>query len=89
MELGIWAEQPHIGTTKHFIESGFNEWFIPVNKVQQRLKYPIIEIKGQQFYLAHSAQPKPFMRPAGFERREENVKEVQKEVLNMIESVCK
>ena len=29
------------------------------------------------------------MRPAGFERREQNVKEVQNEIHNMLEQVCK
>ena len=89
MELGIYAQQPHIGTTKHFLETGFEEWYIPVTKIENPLNYPIKTIKGKQFYVAHSVKAKPFMRPAGFERREQNVKDVQKEIYKMIEKVCK
>lgn len=86
---GIWAEQPHIGTSKTFIESGFEYWFIPVNKVERPLHYPIITIKGSQFYLAHGVQSQPFMRPAEFERRDQNIDEVQKEIYKMLKEVCK
>lgn len=86
---GIWAEQPHIGTSKTFIESGFEYWFIPVNKVERTLHYPIINIKGSEFYLAHGMQSQPFMRPAGFERIDSNTEEVEKQIYKMLEEVCK
>jgi len=44
---GQYAEMEHIGQTKHFIESGFTEWFIPVNKVPRPLHYPIITINAK------------------------------------------
>lgn len=49
---GQYAEQDHIGKTKHFIESGYTEWYIPVKKVGRSLSYPTITINGEQFYVA-------------------------------------
>ena len=49
---GKYAEKEHIGKTKHFIESGYTQWYIPVNKVGKSLNYPIITISGSQFYVA-------------------------------------
>ena len=89
MELGIYAQQPHIGKTKHFLESNYEEWFIPVSKVEKPLHYPIITIQGQQFYLAHSVPAKPFMRPAEFKTREENKEIVTKKINEMIREVAK
>lgn len=62
MGLGQYAEQEHIGTTKHFIESGYVEWYIPVNKVGRKLNYPIVTIKEQQFYVAVRSKSEPFFR---------------------------
>lgn len=56
LELGEFAEEEHIGTTKHFLESGYTEWYIPVNKVDRSLNYPIKIINGQQFYIAHRSK---------------------------------
>ncbi len=86
---GKYAQLPHIGTTPTFIKSGYEYWFIPVNKVDQRLYYPIIEIQGQQFYIAHGVEPKPFMTPAGIQTREENVKIIKDSISSMLKEVCK
>lgn len=59
---GQYAEQDHIGKTKHFIESGYTEWFIPVNKVGRSLSYPIVTISGKQFYVAVRSKSKSFFR---------------------------
>ena len=59
---GQFAEQEHIGKTKHFIESGYTEWYIPVNKVGRTLNYPIVTISGKQFYVAVRSKSKPFFR---------------------------
>lgn len=59
---GQWAEQEHIGKTKHFIESGYTEWYIPVNKVGRTLNYPIVTISGKQFYVAVRSKSKSFFR---------------------------
>lgn len=49
---GQYAEQEHIGKTKHFIESCYTEWYIPIDKVGRTLNYPIVTISGKQFYVA-------------------------------------
>lgn len=59
---GQWAEQEHIGKTKHFIESGYTEWYIPINKVGRTLNYPIVTISGKQFYVAVRSKSKSFFR---------------------------
>lgn len=59
---GQWAEQEHIGKTKHFIESGYTEWYIPISKVGRTLNYPIVTISGKQFYVAVRSKSKPFFR---------------------------
>ena len=86
---GIWAEQPHIGTTKHFLETNYEEWYIPVSKAGRDLSYPIININNTQFYVAHSAQSNPFMRPAGFETREQNIEIIKNKLYAMLKEVCK
>lgn len=57
---GQYAEQDHIGKTKHFIESGYTEWYIPINKVGRTLNYPIVTISGKQFYVAVRSKSKSF-----------------------------
>lgn len=86
---GQYAEQPHIGKSKHFLETGYEEWYIPVNKVENPLNYPIITIKEKQFYVAHGSKAKPFMTPAGFERRQNNIEDVKQSIENMLREVCK
>lgn len=86
---GQYAQLPHIGTTPTFIKSGYEYWFIPVEKVDKRLYYPIIEIQGQQFYLAHGVEARPFMTPAGIQTREQNVKIIKDSVKSMLKEACK
>ena len=57
---GQYAEQEHVGKTKHFIESGYVEWYIPVDKVGRTLNYPITTISGKQFYVAVRCKIKSF-----------------------------
>lgn len=85
---GKYAQLPHIGTTPTFIKSGYEHWFIPVDKVDVRLYYPIVEIQGQQFYLAHGVEPKPFMTTAGIQTREENVKIIKNSIKAMLKEAC-
>ena len=86
---GKYAEQDHVGTTKHFIESGYTEWFIPVNKVGRSLGFPIIEIQGMQFYLAHGQEPNHFLQDAEFKTRDSNIETVEKHIYEMLKEVCK
>lgn len=86
---GEYAELEHIGQSKHFIESGYEEWFIPVNRVNRSLLYPIITINGNQFYLAHGVKANPFLQRASFEMRDTNLDTIQQGILNMFKEVCK
>ncbi len=86
---GTYAEQDHVGTTKHFLESGYTEWFIPVSKVQRSLNYPIVTINDTQFYIAHGSKANHFLGDAEFETRNDNVEVVIENVKNMLKEVCK
>ena len=87
--LGEFAEQVHIGKTKHFIETGYTEWYIPVNKVGRNLNYPIITINKKQFYVAVGSKANHFMSDAEFESRIENVEIAKKKIDAMLKEVCR
>ena len=86
---GQYAEQSHIGKTKHFIESGYVEWYIPVKKVGRTLSFPIITIKDEQFYVATGAKANHFLGDAEFESRSENKEIIEKKLNEMFREVCK
>lgn len=88
-ELGQYAEQNHVGKTKHFIESGYTEWYIPVNKVNRTLSYPITTINGKQFYVAVGSKANHFLGDAEFKSRNENVEIAKKKLEEMMKEVCK
>ena len=79
----------HIGTTKHFIESGYTEWYIPVNKVGRNLSYPIVTISGKQFYVAVGSKANHFLGDAEFESRNENVEKAKNVLEKMLKECCK
>lgn len=89
LELGKYAEQDHVGTTKHFIESGYTEWFIPVSKVNKALSFPLVEIQGMQFYIAHGQEPNHFLQDAEFKTRDTNIEAIEKQIYEMLKGVCK
>ncbi len=86
---GRYAEMEHIGTSKHFIESGFTEWFIPANKVQRPLQYPIVTINDMQFYVAHGAKANHFMTDAEFQSRKENIEIAKNKIHEILKEACK
>ncbi len=86
---GQYAEMEHVGTTKHFINSGYTQWFIPVNKVKKALPYPIITIQDNQFYIARGVQSNHFMTDAEFKTRQENKEIVKKKLEEFFKEVCK
>jgi len=86
---GSQAEMPHIGKTKHFIESGYTEWYIPVNKVGRSLNYPIVTIGNKQFYVARGSKSNHFMEDSEFQSRNENVNITKKKIEKMLKEVCK
>jgi len=86
---GDYRELAKVGTTKHFIETGGSQWFIPVSKVDKKLNYQVIEIQGMEFYVAHGVKANHFMTDAEFESREENRKIAQNKLSEMIKECCK
>lgn len=86
---GQYAEQEHIGATKHFLESGYTEWFIPVNKVDKSLEFSIIEIEGMKFYIAHGQKPNHFLQEAELKTRDTNIETIEKHIYEMLREVCK
>lgn len=86
---GQYAEKEHIGKTRHFKETGYTEWYIPVNKVGRSLNYPITTINGSQFYVAVGAKANHFLEDSEFKTRKENIEIVNKSIKSMFEEVCK
>lgn len=87
---GTFAELPHIGKTKTFLESGFEYWFLPVEKAERDFgKDRIITIKGKQFYIMYAQQPKPFMRPAAFQGRDVVLDIFQDNIFNLLKEAVK
>lgn len=86
---GKYAEMEHVGKTSHFIKSGFTEWFIPVDKVPQKLNYRIININGTDFYLAHGVKSNHFLQDAEFQTREENKGIIKNKLEEMLRKICK
>ena len=86
---GAYAEMPHVGVTKHFIESSFTEWFIPVGKAPKPLPYPIITINEMQFYIAHGVKANHFITDAEFQSREQNIKIVDEKIKELLKEACK
>lgn len=87
---GTKAELPHIGKTKTFIASGYQYWFLPVEKVDRQFSPErIVVIGGQQFYIMFATKPYPFMRPAAFSSRKENVDLINERIGKMLMEVLK
>lgn len=86
---GDYRELSAIGVTKHFLETGGSQWFIPVTKVEKTLHYPIIEIQGTQFYVAHGVKANHFMTDAEFESKNENIEIIVNKIKTMFKEVCK
>ena len=85
---GAKAELPHIGKSKHFIESGYTEWFIPVSAVEKQLNYPVVTIQGFDFYVAHGVNPNHFLEDAVFWSRNENKEIVKNKLESIFKEVC-
>lgn len=86
---GSNAEMEHVGKTKHFIQSGYTEWFIPASKVEKALSYPVVKIQGMDFYIAHGTKANHFMSDASFKSRNENAEIVKEKLDEMLKEVCK
>lgn len=86
---GDYRELQAVGKTKRFLETGGSQWFIPVAKVEKRLNYPILEIQGNQFYIAHGVKANHFMTDAEFKSRQENKEMVKEKLKQFFLEVCK
>lgn len=86
---GQFAEKEHVGTTKHFKETGYTEWYIPKGNVKRPLSYPIKIINGKEFYVATGSKANHFLTDAEFTSRNENAEMVQKKIKEMFKEVCK
>ena len=86
---GDFRELPPVGITKHFLETGGSQWFIPVSKAEKELYYPIIEINGTQFYVAKGVRACHFLSDAEFYTRDENKEITIKKLNQMFRDICK
>lgn len=87
---GTFAELPHIGHTKTFIESGFRYWYLPVEKAQREFGNDRrIVLNGRQYYVMYAQEPKPFMRTAGFQAKELVTQSILKVLSEFIREVMR
>lgn len=98
---GSYAEKPHIGKTKTFLESGFKFWYAPATSVNKSYTmtdfmvvngvfYPMITMfHGKTYVMCFEQKARPFMRPAGVYSREEAKKILSKEIKTMLSEVLK
>lgn len=86
---GEYAEMHHIGKSKHFLETGYTEWYIPIEKAPRTLNYPIVEFYNNKFYVARGAKANHFMTDAEFKSRQQNKEIVMKKFNEMIKECCK
>lgn len=68
---GTKAQMPHIGTTKTFLESGYEYWFLPKEVADSRgrefTQKEVININGKLFYMMFPQEAHPFMQPTAFD----------------------
>lgn len=87
---GTYAELPHIGKTKTFFASGFQYWYLPIGKATREFgEDRKITLNGRTYYVMYAQQPKPFMRPAGFNGRDKVVDEVKKAINEFLKEAVK
>lgn len=79
----------HIGNTPHFKETGYTEWYIPINKVGRKLNYPIKTIGNSQFYIARGTKSNKFLSDAEFKSRNENIEIIKKKLEIMFKECCR
>ena len=57
--------------------------------MEKTLRYPIIDINGTQFYLAHGVKSNHFMTDAEFKTRNDNKELIISKINEMFKEVCK
>ena len=83
---GIYALEPHIGHTKTFIDSGYQYWYVPADKVDRPIGR-LITINGSEFYVAHAQPARPHFKPALDENREAYKQAISKAVIDTMKEV--
>lgn len=82
---GTFAELPHIGKTKTFIESNYSMWLLPVDKApvdfgaEHRITIGYID-----YFVMLPTQPTHFFSTAGFIRRDDNVEAVRRAIIELL-----
>lgn len=93
----FWSSYVEFGTGLHVDNEGITDairlkrakkipWYIHVSMVPQSFEkygYPRVG----DFYEVDGMYPQPYMKPAGFERRQANLQEVANEIKKMLEEV--
>lgn len=63
-------------------------WYVHTSMADlSKYNYQIITVGEEQFYVVWGMHPSPFMRPAGFQRRDDNIDEVQKAIYEVLKEV--
>lgn len=94
-----WSSYTEFGTGNYVDNEGVDEairlkraksipWYIPVNMVPEsfaRYGYPIVVgLNGQKYYEVDGMHPKPYMYPAAFQNRDNNVQTIADAIDEMI-----
>ncbi len=88
---GTYAQLPHIGTTKTFIDSNYAYWLLPKEKASRPLNNPLVysEKTGTYFYVMFATRPYPFMRPTAQMTRKESVGYINMQISKLFREVAK
>lgn len=88
---GTYARLPHIGKTFYFKKSGYTWWLLPVDKAKNRLNNKVIYSEKTQtyYYVMFATRPYPFMRPASFSSKRENVDILNEKIGKLLSEVLK
>lgn len=64
-------------------------WYVHISMADlSKYNYPILTTAdGEQFYIVWGMHPSPYMRPAGFQRRDDNIDEIQKAIYETLKEV--
>lgn len=93
-----WSSYAEFGTGLYVDNEGVTDavrlkraesipWYIHVDMVPEDFgKYGYV--RSGDFWIVHGMRPRPYMKPAAFQRRHENAEVVMKEIHAMLTEVC-
>lgn len=93
-----WSSYTEFGTGIKVDDEGVDEairlkrakkipWYIHVSMVPESFSkygYPLVTINGQQYWEVDGMYPKPYMHPAAFQNRDNNVQTIAETISKMI-----